>query len=138
MPASMMSADTGCSAYVVGNSIAIVATGPMPGSTPINVPSSAPISAYSKLTGVSATPKPVARCPNNSTSQPSPGQIGNWSFKPTTNTPTASAATPIAMNSAPDQKSFGLRIGGMFPPDATTAARLDDLQTGQSALAQVA
>src|SRR6476661_247386 len=63
MPASMISADTGCSAYVVGNSIAMVATGPMPGSTPISVPSSAPISAYSRLTGVSATPKPTARWP---------------------------------------------------------------------------
>ena len=41
----MISADTGCSAYVVGSSIAIVATGPMPGSTPISVPSSEPISA---------------------------------------------------------------------------------------------
>src|SRR5690242_577836 len=66
MPASMISADTGCNAYVVGSSIAIVATGPMPGSTPISVPSSAPISACSRLIGVSATPKPVARWVNSS------------------------------------------------------------------------
>jgi hypothetical protein len=45
MPASMISADTGSSTYVAGSSIAMVATGPIPGSTPISVPSSAPISA---------------------------------------------------------------------------------------------
>jgi hypothetical protein len=45
MPASMMSAVTGGSAYVAGSSIAIVATGPMPGSTPISVPTSAPMKA---------------------------------------------------------------------------------------------
>ena len=38
----MISADTGGSAYVIGSSIAIVGTGPMPGSTPISVPSSTP------------------------------------------------------------------------------------------------
>src|SRR5215472_9023703 len=61
MPASMMSADTGCNAYVVGSSMAMVATGPMPGRTPISVPTSAPINAYMRLNGVSATPNPVAR-----------------------------------------------------------------------------
>src|SRR5262245_21168540 len=66
MPASMISADTGCSAYVVGSSMAMVATGPMPGSTPISVPRSAPISAYRRLTGVSATEKPSARWPSRS------------------------------------------------------------------------
>src|SRR5512140_916177 len=70
MPASMISADTGSSAYVVGSSIAIVATGPMPGSTPISVPSNAPISAYNRLIGVSATPKPSARCEKISTRRP--------------------------------------------------------------------
>src|SRR6185312_8387110 len=33
----------------------------MPGSTPISVPSSAPISAYSRLTAESAVPNPIAR-----------------------------------------------------------------------------
>ena len=51
----------GCSAYVVGSSIAMVATGPMPGSTPMSVPSMHPKNAYMRLTGVKATPKPVAR-----------------------------------------------------------------------------
>src|SRR5262249_53009271 len=41
--------------------MAIVATGPIPGRTPISVPTIAPISAYIRLNGVSATPKPVAR-----------------------------------------------------------------------------
>src|SRR5215212_6443336 len=61
MPASMISADTGGSAYVAGSSIAIVATGPMPGSTPISVPSRQPMKGYSRLTGVTATPKPMER-----------------------------------------------------------------------------
>src|SRR3569832_1995483 len=61
MPASMISADTGGSAYVAGSSIAMVATGPMPGSTPISVPSTQPMKAYSRFSGVTATPKPIAR-----------------------------------------------------------------------------
>ena len=42
MPASMMSADTGGSANVAGRSIAMVATGPRPGSTPMSVPTKTP------------------------------------------------------------------------------------------------
>jgi len=38
----MISAETGGSVNVTGSSIAIVATGPMPGSTPTSVPSSTP------------------------------------------------------------------------------------------------
>src|SRR5512140_79602 len=71
MPASMISADTGCSAYVVGSSIAIVATGPMPGSTPISVPRSEPMNAYSRFTGVNATEKPSARWFSSSIARPS-------------------------------------------------------------------
>ena len=41
MPASMMSADVGGTLNVIGSSIAIVASGPMPGSTPISVPEEA-------------------------------------------------------------------------------------------------
>src|SRR5437763_14746266 len=43
----------------------------MPGSTPISVPSRQPMKAYRRLTGVSATPKPMARWLNNSMSNPS-------------------------------------------------------------------
>src|SRR3954469_15343823 len=39
----------------------MVATGPMPGSTPISVPSTQPMKQYSRLIGVTATPKPMAR-----------------------------------------------------------------------------
>src|SRR4051812_35975640 len=41
--------------------MAMVATGPMPGSTPISVPSRQPMNAYSRLIGVKATPKPIER-----------------------------------------------------------------------------
>src|ERR1700745_2451739 len=68
MPASMISADTGGNAYVAGSSIAMVATGPMPGSTPIRVPSTQPMKQYSRLIGVTATPKPVARVARRSMS----------------------------------------------------------------------
>src|SRR2546423_10624814 len=39
----------------------MVATGPRPGSTPINVPSTEPKKAYSRFWRVNATPKPSAR-----------------------------------------------------------------------------
>jgi hypothetical protein len=42
MPASMISAATGGTLKVNGNSIEMVANGPMPGSTPINVPTVTP------------------------------------------------------------------------------------------------
>src|SRR5262245_19264994 len=61
MPASMISAATGLRLKVIGSSMAIVATGPTPGSTPISVPSMTPISAYSRWIGVTATPKPRIR-----------------------------------------------------------------------------
>jgi len=42
---------------VAGSSIAMVATGPIPGRTPISVPRTQPIRQYNKLIGVTATPK---------------------------------------------------------------------------------
>ena len=44
---------------VSGRSSAIVMAGPMPGSTPIAVPSRTPMKAYSRFIGVSAVPKPL-------------------------------------------------------------------------------
>src|SRR3990167_9462838 len=41
--------------------MAMVAAGPMPGSTPIKVPSRHPTNAYKRLIGVNATPKPSAK-----------------------------------------------------------------------------
>ena len=58
MPASMMSADRGDSVVVIGRSIAIVASGPMPGSTPIRVPSRTPMKQTKREAGVSACLKP--------------------------------------------------------------------------------
>src|SRR5439155_12639980 len=66
MPASMIRPETGSRWKVSGNSIAMVAIGPMPGSTPISVPISAPASAKPRLAGVAATPKPVARLSRSS------------------------------------------------------------------------
>src|SRR6185503_3162791 len=52
MPASMISAPTGGRPKVIGSSIATVAMVPMPGSTPTNVPTSAPIKHSRMLTGI--------------------------------------------------------------------------------------
>src|SRR5689334_7142250 len=46
----------------------MVPVGPMPGSTPIKVPTSTPIRQKSRLVGVTATEKPSARLSNSSMS----------------------------------------------------------------------
>src|ERR1044072_5967153 len=66
MPASMISAPTGATLNVIGSSIAMVASGPMPGSTPISVPTETPIRQYSRFCQDSATPKPKIRLWNSS------------------------------------------------------------------------
>src|SRR3954447_22329734 len=74
MPASMINAPTGGSPNVIGNSIATVAMVPIPGSTPTNVPTSAPIRHSRRLIGVKATPKPSARLEKSSAITPSLNQ----------------------------------------------------------------
>src|SRR5713101_9720191 len=71
MPASMISAPTGGRPKVIGNSMATVAMGPMPGSTPTSVPTSAPIRHSRRLIGENATAKPRARLWKSSTITPS-------------------------------------------------------------------
>src|SRR5829696_3958751 len=61
MPASMIRAPTGSKPYVTGKSMAIVAIGPTPGSTPINVPTMQPRKASPRFCSVSATLKPRPR-----------------------------------------------------------------------------
>src|SRR6266705_3818359 len=61
MPAIMISAPTGGRPNVIGSSIAIVATVPIPGSTPTSVPTSAPSRQNRTFIGENATPKPSAR-----------------------------------------------------------------------------
>jgi len=57
----MIRAATGGSVKVMGSSMAMVATGPSPGSTPTSVPSRTPIRQNSRFSGERATPKPKAR-----------------------------------------------------------------------------
>ena len=57
----MIRAGSGERPNVTGSSIAMVAIGPMPGSTPISVPIRQPNRQKPRLTGVTAAPKPVAR-----------------------------------------------------------------------------
>ncbi len=62
MPASMISDETGSPIWkVIGKSMAMVAVAPMPGSTPISVPSSTPIRQKPILAKVEAVEKPSAR-----------------------------------------------------------------------------
>src|SRR3954464_2150798 len=70
----MISADTGFRLNVIGSSIAMVATGPTPGRTPISVPSRTPIRQYSRLNGVIATPKPRIRLWKSSMRASAPGR----------------------------------------------------------------
>ncbi len=49
-----MSEETGSSWKVIGSSMAIVAVAPMPGSTPISVPSSTPIRQKNRFSGLAA------------------------------------------------------------------------------------
>src|SRR5215468_6504302 len=59
----MMSAPVGSTLKVSGNSMAMVAIGPMPGSTPIKVPTRHPTKASRRLTGDNAVAKPSPRLP---------------------------------------------------------------------------
>src|SRR5450631_340809 len=61
MPANMMRDAVGGRWKVIGSSMAMVATGPMPGSTPISVPTMRPTSAYNRFWNERATPIPRAR-----------------------------------------------------------------------------
>ena len=58
MPASMISAASGCSVNEIGSSMATVVTGPIPGSTPITVPSRTPMKQYAVFCSVKATANP--------------------------------------------------------------------------------
>ncbi len=57
----MMSAETGGRTNVSGSSIAMVASEPMPGNTPIRVPRKTPAKQYIRFCGVSATLNPRIR-----------------------------------------------------------------------------
>src|SRR5829696_7564025 len=68
MPASMMSAPVGSTFSVSGISMAMVAIGPTPGSTPISVPTRQPMKASARFIGVRAVAKPSAKLARKSTS----------------------------------------------------------------------
>jgi hypothetical protein len=57
----MMIAAVGPMLKVTGSRIAVPATGPMPGSTPISIPSRQPVSAKSRFVGCMAVAKPAMR-----------------------------------------------------------------------------
>src|SRR5471032_2101409 len=59
MPASIRITGTGAITATTGSSIEIVDSGPMPGSTPIRLPTSTPNTDHIRLSHCSATPKPI-------------------------------------------------------------------------------
>src|ERR1043166_9545202 len=66
MPASMMSAPVGSTLKVSGISMAMVAIGPTPGSTPISVPTRHPTKQRKRFIGDKAVAKPSPRLPMRS------------------------------------------------------------------------
>src|SRR5215207_7943198 len=66
MPASMISAPVGSTLKVSGNSMAMVAIGPTPGSTPTRVPTMQPRKQSARFIGDSAVAKPSPRLPTKS------------------------------------------------------------------------
>ena len=58
MPASISIAGTGCIANVNGSSIEMEVSAPVPGSTPIKLPSTTPTKHHMRLCGSNASPKP--------------------------------------------------------------------------------
>ena len=73
----MISEETGSPIWkVIGNSMAMVAVAPMPGRTPISVPSSTPMRQKPRFAGVVAVEKPSARLVRRSIS--SPQNAGHW------------------------------------------------------------
>src|ERR1043166_1329498 len=76
----MISAATGGRLKVIGSSIAMVATGPIPGNTPISVPSITPMKQYHRFCRLSATLKPSPRlCISCSIASPPPYRIARSS-----------------------------------------------------------
>ena len=67
----MIREETGGRPKVIGSSMAMVAIGPRPGSTPTAVPSSTPMKQYIRLNGLSAVAKPSPRSVNSSMGDPS-------------------------------------------------------------------
>src|SRR5690554_2199899 len=69
-PANMMKADVGATEMVTGSNSAMVSAGPIPGRTPIAVPSTEPSNAHIRLVGCSATEKPCSRSSKDCMSEP--------------------------------------------------------------------
>src|SRR5918996_236497 len=66
----MMSAGIGGRLKVIGSSMAIVTSGPIPGSTPIAVPTNTPRKQYIRFCSDRATENPRIRLSNMSMSEP--------------------------------------------------------------------
>ena len=104
----MMSAATGGSVKVTGNSMAMVATGPRPGSTPTSVPSNAPTRQNNRFCGVMATLKPKSDSVRDRPRAAHFDQTGSGSDKPFTNSGQAKKARTRRGTTAVVQRFSGV------------------------------
>ena len=84
MPHIMMRADVGFMPNVTGIRSAMLADGPIPGSTPTIVPRNTPRNVYQRLIGCMQTAKPFRMCVNVSTRPPQKGRMPGGRFTPST------------------------------------------------------
>src|SRR5262245_25469361 len=117
MPASMIRAGAGSSPKVNGKSMATVATGPIPGSTPTRVPRKQPMKQEKMFCQASATPSPKARLDSDSIGEEL-GQSG--SGRASSQTKTATEKTISAAASA--SVSSGRTSRAACAPTSTSTA----------------
>src|ERR687890_406623 len=83
MPAKRMNAPTGSEKLnVSGSSSAIVSAGPIPGSTPTNVPSVTPSAASSRFWGERTAAKPSSRLAAKTSTSDAPGPVRQLHVQP--------------------------------------------------------
>src|SRR5262249_49446683 len=119
MPASMISAPTGGRPKVIGNSIAMVASGPRPGNTPTSVPTRAPIRQSVMFHPVRATPKPrtklwkrsVIAAPLAEAQQRLPAEIGRPQLKRQVEPKHEQQHAERRQHRAPDERLDTARLG---------------------------
>src|SRR3954454_20682732 len=119
----MISADTGFRLNVIGSSMAMVATGPTPGRTPISVPSRTPINAYSRLIGEIATPKPRIRLWKRSMRASAPGRRPHREGQ----------RQALHEDKIGERHQYDEEDGDLLPLELVAAVRADEHQRGSRA-----
>src|SRR5436190_6762154 len=132
MPAIMMIEAVGDIVNVIGSSSDIVATGPMPGNTPISVPTKTPTKHASRFAGCRLTDSPyVSPWSKSTTRYPPQGPAGSCTLSHTLNTryvtnavtsEPASADTQRCRSSALKKNSSSANVAATNPSGSSTSA----------------